>query len=111
MKKQKQKNVLVALGWYDHRLLQGIATYAHSVLACLLVLVSFTAFAGADKPPLPRNADRIVVAADGSGDFTAVQAAVDFAEAHRQKPVVIFISAASKARTSLRIRATSASIM
>ncbi len=24
----KQKNVLVALGWYDHRLLQGIATYA-----------------------------------------------------------------------------------
>jgi LacI family transcriptional regulator len=28
MKKQKQKNVLVALGWYDHRLLQGIATYA-----------------------------------------------------------------------------------
>ena len=28
MKRQKQKNVLVALGWYDHRLLQGIATYA-----------------------------------------------------------------------------------
>ena len=26
--KQKQRNVLVALGWYDHRLLQGIATYA-----------------------------------------------------------------------------------
>lgn len=26
--KQKQKNVLVALGWYDHRLLQGIAAYA-----------------------------------------------------------------------------------
>lgn len=26
--KTKQKNVLVALGWYDHRLLQGIATYA-----------------------------------------------------------------------------------
>ena len=25
---KKQKNVLVALGWYDHRLLQGIATYA-----------------------------------------------------------------------------------
>lgn len=24
----KTKNVLVALGWYDHRLLQGIATYA-----------------------------------------------------------------------------------
>jgi len=26
--KLKQKHVLVALGWYDHRLLQGIATYA-----------------------------------------------------------------------------------
>jgi LacI family transcriptional regulator len=26
--KTKQKNVLVALGWYDHRLLQGIAAYA-----------------------------------------------------------------------------------
>lgn len=26
--KAKPKNVLVALGWYDHRLLQGIATYA-----------------------------------------------------------------------------------
>jgi LacI family transcriptional regulator len=26
--KAKQKNVLVALGWYDHRLLQGIAAYA-----------------------------------------------------------------------------------
>ncbi len=25
---QTQKNVLIALGWYDHRLLQGIATYA-----------------------------------------------------------------------------------
>ena len=25
---KKQPNVLVALGWYDHRLLQGIATYA-----------------------------------------------------------------------------------
>jgi LacI family transcriptional regulator len=25
---KKQKNVLVALGWYDHRLLQGIAIYA-----------------------------------------------------------------------------------
>lgn len=26
--KTKQKNVLVALGWYDHRILQGIAAYA-----------------------------------------------------------------------------------
>ena len=25
---KKQKNVLLALGWYDHRLLQGIAAYA-----------------------------------------------------------------------------------
>ena len=60
-------------------------------LAFIISFVSLTAFAGADKPALPRNADRIVVAADGSGDFTSVQAAVDFAEAHREKPVVIFI--------------------
>src|SRR6187401_3085669 len=26
--KTKQKNVLVALGWYDHRLIQGISAYA-----------------------------------------------------------------------------------
>lgn len=25
---KKPKNALVALGWYDHRLLHGIATYA-----------------------------------------------------------------------------------
>ena len=25
---KRPRNVLLALGWYDHRLLQGIATYA-----------------------------------------------------------------------------------
>ena len=45
----------------------------------------------APKATLERNADRIFVALDGSGDFRSVQAAVDFAESHREKPVVIFI--------------------
>src|SRR5215204_3709945 len=50
------------------------------------------AFAAEPPPPsLPRNADRIVVAADGTGDFRSVQGAIDFAEPHREKPVVIFI--------------------
>lgn len=58
----------------------------------LLLLLSIATFAAdAGKAPLPRTADRIVVAADGSGDFQTVQAAVDFAEPHREKPVVIFI--------------------
>src|SRR5690349_12317445 len=42
-------------------------------------------------PKLERSTDRIVVAADGSGDFQTIQAAIDFAEAHRERPVVVFI--------------------
>ncbi|HEV7406239.1 MAG TPA: pectinesterase family protein [Chthoniobacteraceae bacterium] len=71
------------------------------ILAGIFALVSCTALSGADQPPLPRNADRIVVSADGRGDFTSVQAAVDFAEAHRKKPVVIFIR---KGRYEERVR-------
>jgi len=47
--------------------------------------------AGGTKPAPSRSADRLVVAADGSGDFRTVQSAVDFVPEHRQKPVVIFI--------------------
>lgn len=71
----------------------------------LTLLLSCAAVAAADtpatKPALARDADRIVVAADGSGDFRAVQAAVDFAQAHREKPVVIFIR---KGRYEERVR-------
>jgi polygalacturonase len=71
------------------------------ILASIVAFVSLTAWAGADKPSLPRDAGRITVSADGSGDFTSVQAAVDFAEPHRQKPVVIFIR---KGRYEERVR-------
>ena len=43
------------------------------------------------KAPLPRNPDRVTVAADGSGDFCTVQGAVDQIEPHRDRPAVIFI--------------------
>jgi pectin methylesterase-like acyl-CoA thioesterase len=43
------------------------------------------------KAALPRNPDRVTVAADGSGDFSTVQAAVDQIEPHRTKPAVILV--------------------
>jgi pectin methylesterase-like acyl-CoA thioesterase len=58
----------------------------------LLLLACTTAWAVELAPPsLPRDTDRIVVAADGSGDFRTIQGAIDFAPAHRKKPLVIFI--------------------
>lgn len=72
-------------------------------LAGLAILLTCAGALAAEPPPaaLARTADRIVVAADGSGDFRTVQAAVDFAEAHREKPVVIFIR---KGRYEERVR-------
>lgn len=43
------------------------------------------------KPSLPRNPDRLTVAADGSGDFCTVQGAVDQIDPHRTEPAVISI--------------------
>lgn len=43
------------------------------------------------KSVLPRNPDRLEVAADGSGDFCTVQGAVDQIEPHRTQPATIFI--------------------
>jgi pectin methylesterase-like acyl-CoA thioesterase len=43
------------------------------------------------KAALPHNPDRIVVAADGSGDCCTVQRAVDQIEPNRTRPAVIFI--------------------
>ena len=59
----------------------------------IAILLACSAAVAAEPPPptLARTADRIVVAADGGGDFRTVQGAVDFAEPHREKPVVIFI--------------------
>jgi pectinesterase len=41
--------------------------------------------------PPPANATRVVVAADGSGDFNTVQGAVDWAPSHPQHRITIFI--------------------
>ena len=67
----------------------------------LALLIVSTAACTAFAADLARDADRIVVAADGSGDFRTVQGAVDFAQAHRAKPVVIFIR---KGRYEERVR-------
>lgn len=43
------------------------------------------------KTAMARNPDRITVAADGTGDFCTIQGAVDHAEPHRDRRVVIFV--------------------
>ena len=43
------------------------------------------------KAALPRNPDRLVVAADGTGDFCTVQGAVDQIEPHRTQPAEIVV--------------------
>ena len=51
-----------------------------------------TAWTFMTKPAPPAaNATRVVVAADGSGDFNTIQGAVDFVPADPQKRVTIFI--------------------
>jgi hypothetical protein len=41
--------------------------------------------------PPPANAERVVVAADGSGDFNTVQGAIDFAPVNPSKRLTIFV--------------------
>jgi len=43
------------------------------------------------RPALPANPGRLIVAADGSGDFCTIQGAVDQIQPHRRKPAFIFI--------------------
>ena len=43
------------------------------------------------KAALPRNPDRVIVAADGTADFCTVQGAVDQIEPHRDRTAVIFV--------------------
>jgi pectin methylesterase-like acyl-CoA thioesterase len=54
-----------------------------------ILLITTVALAAA----LPRDPDRIVVAADGSGDLTSIQAAIDKVQAHRTRPVEILVRA------------------
>ncbi len=43
------------------------------------------------KDPPPANDDRIIVSADGTGDFNTVQGAIDFIPDYDPKPVTVFI--------------------
>ena len=43
------------------------------------------------RPALPANPGRLIVAADGSGDFCTIQGAVDQIQPHRAQPAFIFI--------------------
>lgn len=43
------------------------------------------------KSPPPANSERLVVCADGSGDFNTVQGAMDFIPDYNPKPVTVFI--------------------
>jgi pectin methylesterase-like acyl-CoA thioesterase/lysophospholipase L1-like esterase len=43
------------------------------------------------RSALPANPSRLIVAADGSGDFCTVQGAVDQIQPHRRQPALIFI--------------------
>lgn len=54
--------------------------------------VSDNAWTFTTKPAAPRaDVDRVVVAADGSGDFNTVQGAADFVPANPARRVIIFI--------------------
>jgi pectinesterase len=43
------------------------------------------------KLPPPANSERLVVSADGTGDFNTVQGAIDFIPDYNPKPIIIFI--------------------
>ena len=67
----------------------GVLTPASGVFAGFTTNSAWT-FATKTAPPAA-NATRVVVAADGSGDFNTVQGAVDFVPANPPQRVTIFI--------------------
>ena len=78
---------------YGHRYIvridPGVLTFPAGAFAGY---ASDDAWTFATKPSAPRaDADRVVVAADGSGDFNTVQGAADFVPDHPAKRVTIFI--------------------
>ena len=60
------------------------------LIAFLLTCAAAIAAEPAQSIP-PRNSDRLVVAADGSGDFRTVQEAVNAIQPHRERTATIFI--------------------
>ena len=78
---------------YHHKYIvqidSGVLTPATGAFAGFTTDFAWT-FATKAAPP-PANAARVVVAADGSGDFNTVQGAVDFVPDNHPRPVTIFI--------------------
>jgi pectinesterase len=68
---------------------QSVLTPAEGAFAGFKGSTAWTFTTKAGPPAV--NATRVVVAADGSGDFNTVQGAVDFVPAEPQKRVTIFI--------------------
>ncbi|HEY4380096.1 MAG TPA: pectinesterase family protein [Acidobacteriaceae bacterium] len=67
----------------------GVLTPATGTFAGLTTDTAWT-FTTKSAPPVA-NATRVVVAADGTGDFNTVQGAIDFVPAHPAQRVTIFI--------------------
>jgi pectinesterase len=82
-------NVLRYRHKYIVRIDPGVFTPANGVFAGFTTDSAWT-FTTKAAPPAA-NATRVVVAADGSGDFNTVQGAVDFVPANHPQRVTIFI--------------------
>ena len=86
--------------YFHHNLLEYNKTYYVQIDSGILKLKdgSFKGISGktdwtftTKKAPPPANSKRIVVAADGSGDFNTVQGAIDFIPDYNPERVTIFI--------------------
>ena len=82
-------NVLRYHHKYAVQIDQGVFTPADGVFAGFTANTAWT-FSTKTAPPAA-NATRVVVAADGSGDFNTIQGAVDFVPADHAQRVTIFI--------------------
>ena len=82
-------NVLLYHHRYIVRIDPGVLTTAEGGFAGFTTDRAWT-FSTKAAPP-PANARRVVVAADGSGDFNTVEGAVDWAPDHPAQRVTIFI--------------------
>ena len=82
-------NVLQYGHKYNVQIDQGVFAQADGVFAGFSGNDAWTFTTKAAAPPA--NAARVVVAADGSGDFNTIQGAVDFVPAEHEKRVTIYI--------------------
>src|SRR5262249_5397537 len=94
----------VATIYLHHNLLQYNRTYYVQIDPGVLSLAdgSFVGIGGASgwrfttkRRPPPADADRVVVASDGTGNFNTVQGAIDFVPDRSLRRVTIFVRAGS----------------